>query len=209
MTPSKTLRAGVHGLHLGCGRNLLQRWENLDKVPPADVIRDLETCGFEPLPFEDNSFDIIVSSHTLEHIHNILPLMEELYRIAKPNALMIHQVPHYHHDVAVEDPTHVRFFSIGSFQYFSQAAYQVTDYNYKANWENTEVLIRIDGSRVRSTGVPVHVAINHLNNIVEELVFFSRAVKDKPHSEWRPIIRIDQMPEFRSILHDIPEDYLA
>ena len=56
--------------------------------PLADVKADL--CA---LPFEDNSYDLILCNHVLEHIPNDLKAMKELYRVLKPLGTAILQVP--------------------------------------------------------------------------------------------------------------------
>ena len=56
--------------------------------PLADVKADI--CA---LPFEDNSYDLILCNHVLEHIPNDLKAMKELYRVLKPRGTAILQVP--------------------------------------------------------------------------------------------------------------------
>ena len=56
--------------------------------PLADVKADI--CN---LPFEDNSFDVILCNHVLEHIPDDQKAMQELYRILKPAGYAILQVP--------------------------------------------------------------------------------------------------------------------
>lgn len=56
--------------------------------PLADVKADI--CA---LPFEDNSFDMVLCNHVLEHIPNDKKAMEELYRILKPGGMGIFQIP--------------------------------------------------------------------------------------------------------------------
>ncbi len=56
--------------------------------PLADVKADI--CA---LPFEDNTYDLILCNHVLEHIPNDLKAMEELYRVLKPGGTAILQVP--------------------------------------------------------------------------------------------------------------------
>jgi hypothetical protein len=46
--------------------------------------------------------------------------MEELHRIAKPNAKVVFKVPYGSSDRAFEDPTHVRQYFLHSFDYFCQ-----------------------------------------------------------------------------------------
>lgn len=56
--------------------------------PLADVKADI--CN---LPFEDNSFDIILCNHVLEHIPDDTTAMHELYRVLKPGGMGIFQIP--------------------------------------------------------------------------------------------------------------------
>lgn len=71
-----------------------RKQENLDYTttdlysPLADVKADI--CD---LPFEDNSYDIILCNHVLEHIPNDTKAMQELYRVLKPGGMGIFQIP--------------------------------------------------------------------------------------------------------------------
>lgn len=56
--------------------------------PLADVKADI--CN---LPFADNSFDVILCNHVLEHIPNDTKAMQELYRVMKPGGWGIVQIP--------------------------------------------------------------------------------------------------------------------
>ncbi len=56
--------------------------------PLADVKADI--CN---LPFEDDSFDVILCNHVLEHIPNDTKAMQELYRVLKPGGWGVFQIP--------------------------------------------------------------------------------------------------------------------
>jgi predicted SAM-dependent methyltransferase len=56
--------------------------------PLADVKADI--CN---LPFKDNSYDIILCNHVLEHIPDDTKAMQELYRVLKPGGMGIFQIP--------------------------------------------------------------------------------------------------------------------
>jgi len=56
--------------------------------PLADVKADITN-----LPFDDNSFDVILCNHVLEHIPDDTKAMQELYRVMKPGGWGIFQIP--------------------------------------------------------------------------------------------------------------------
>ena len=56
--------------------------------PLADVKADI--CN---LPFEDNTYDVILCNHVLEHIPDDKKAMQELYRVLKPGGMGIFQIP--------------------------------------------------------------------------------------------------------------------
>jgi SAM-dependent methyltransferase len=47
----------------------------------------------QPLPFAPASFDGVFASHVLEHITNPLPLMDEIFRVLKPQGLVYVECP--------------------------------------------------------------------------------------------------------------------
>ena len=129
-------------LHLGCGRNILEGWLNLDsrRMPGVDIVADLDRCSQVPLPLEDDSVDEFLASHVIEHLVNPLPFMEELYRIAKPDSKAVFRLPYGSSDDAFEDPTHVRQFFLNSFGYFP-ALYWRADYGYRGDWATQSITL--------------------------------------------------------------------
>lgn len=77
-----------------CFINLFRKQQNLDYLttdlhsPLADVKADILA-----LPFEDNSFDVVICNHVLEHIVDDQKAMSELYRVMKKGGFGIFQVP--------------------------------------------------------------------------------------------------------------------
>jgi len=67
---------------------------------------------------DDNTFDEIYADNVIEHLDNVIATMEELYRIAKPGALVKIIVPYFRARWAFVDPTHKHFFTTESFAYF-------------------------------------------------------------------------------------------
>ena len=167
-------------LHIGCGRSPLPGWINLDMAPGPgiDVVADLDMCAETPLPFGDDSFDEILGSHLLEHISNPLPMMQELHRIARPNAKATFHMPYGSSDDAYEDPTHVRQYFLNSFGYFSQPFYWRADYGYRGDWQPELIGLNVSRKRYEGkTAADVMADVAALRNVVMELTAVLRAVK--------------------------------
>jgi 2-polyprenyl-3-methyl-5-hydroxy-6-metoxy-1,4-benzoquinol methylase len=111
-------------LDVGCG----ERKKNIpnavivgvDKFdfPGVDVVHDLNRF---PFPFPDNEFDEIICDDVLEHLDDIIAVMEELWRIGKPGGILKISTPHFSSDNYFTDPTHKHPFSSRSFDFFDSA----------------------------------------------------------------------------------------
>lgn len=107
--------------------------------PLADIQADI--CN---LPFENNSFDVILCNHVLEHIPDDKKAMQELYRILKPKGWAIIQVPldtkrnKTFSDDSITNPKerseifgqydHLRIYGMDFFQKLEKEGFQVTPY---------------------------------------------------------------------------------
>ena len=167
-------------LNVGCGRNILAGWINLDvkPLPGVDVVADLELCASVPLPIEDDSVDEFLLSHVIEHVRDSLGVMQELYRIAKANAKVTIRVPYGGSDDAWEDPTHVRAYFADSFGYFSQPYYWRADYGYRADWQPKKITLFAYARACK--GLPPQLMLEKIHtqrNIVREMVAELVAIK--------------------------------
>lgn len=95
-----------------------EEWINVDnnKSVLTDVYADIN----QKLPFEDNTFDLVLASHILEHVDNPVTFLEEIYRVAKKDAKIEILVPHFSHFTAYGDITQKRYFSSYIFKHFEQ-----------------------------------------------------------------------------------------
>lgn len=170
----------IKKLHIGCGRNILDGWVNLDifKMQGVDVVADLDDCKNTPLPFEENVFDEFYASHVIEHIKNPLPMLQELYRIAKPNSKAIFRCPYGSSDEAFENPTHVRQYFINSFAYFSQPSYWRADCDYRGDWQVEKLILSVDQDKYQGVS-PDEILedVNKYRNIVKEMIVELKAIK--------------------------------
>lgn len=82
--------------------------------PEAEILQsNLEN---EPLPYDDNAFDIIFSKSVLEHFYYPEKLVREMYRIVNPGGLVITMVPDWEsvYRTFYEDYTHRTPFTANS-----------------------------------------------------------------------------------------------
>lgn len=147
-------------LHFAPEQAFYQRFKRLDHItytttdlnsPLADVKADI--CD---LPFDDNSFDVILCNHVLEHIPDDSKAMQELYRVMKPGGWGIFQIPQdLKREQTFEDNTitdrkerarifgqydHVRIYGRDYFDKLRSIGFSVeeVDYTYTLPKENVE-----------------------------------------------------------------------
>jgi SAM-dependent methyltransferase len=93
----------------------------------ADIVHDLNVF---PYPLRDGEFDEAVLDNCLEHLDNVIRVMEEVHRVVKPGGLVKVIVPYFRSTWAFIDPTHRHFFSIDSFAYFDPGHPICARYDY-------------------------------------------------------------------------------
>lgn len=146
-------------LHFAPEQAFYQRFKKMPQLdyvttdlhsPLADVKADI--CQ---LPFEDNSFDMILCNHVLEHIPDDQKAMQELYRVLKPGGLGIFQIPQDRsrattfQDDSITEPKeraaifgqydHVRVYGMDYFDRLSQVGFQVKAVDYTAQFSEEEI----------------------------------------------------------------------
>jgi len=88
-------------LEVGCGSGyLIGKLEDKYAVTGVDFnvegmprfnnpLTQLIECSATKLPFEDNSFDTVICTHTLEHVLNIYKAIKELKRVCKNKLIVV------------------------------------------------------------------------------------------------------------------------
>ncbi|WP_038527130.1 class I SAM-dependent methyltransferase [Formosa agariphila] len=118
--------------------------------PLADVKADI--CN---LPFDDESFDVILCNHVLEHIPDDTKAMQELYRILKPGGMGILQIPqdlsraHTFEDDSITDKKerakifgqydHVRVYGRDYFNKLRTIGFKVEEVDYTKTLTDSEI----------------------------------------------------------------------
>ena len=153
-------------LDLGCG--------NVPRNPYArDELYGVDLSGGEAgfirranlvtqrIPFEDNSFESASAYDFLEHVPRVFPsadgtgtrfpfieLMNEIWRVLKPDGLLYAVTPIFPSKGAFMDPTHVNIMTEHTHTYFVQPDRKAAMYGYTGNFIARRVqLTRTDGSQ--------------------------------------------------------------
>jgi SAM-dependent methyltransferase len=111
-------RAGERILDVGCGAAKEKGAVGIDHkpYPGVDIIHDLNRY---PWPIGEDRFDGILCRDVVEHLNDVVSLIEELHRVSKPGGRIKIWTPHFAHPNSYRDPTHKYHFSYGTFDYFT------------------------------------------------------------------------------------------
>lgn len=118
--------------------------------PIADVKADI--CD---LPFQDNTYDVILCNHVLEHIPDDAKAMKELYRVMKVDGMGVFQIPQdLNRNVTFEDNTitdikertkifgqydHVRVYGLDYFDKLRSIGFKVEAVDYTSKLSKEEI----------------------------------------------------------------------
>lgn len=116
-------------LDLGCGNKKRPGAIGVDfnDRTQADVVHNLNEF---PYPFETGTVDEVYLDNCLEHLADVMAVMEEMYRLVKPGGLVKVIVPYFRSKWAFIDPTHTHFFTVDSFNYFDPVHPTCIQYDY-------------------------------------------------------------------------------
>jgi SAM-dependent methyltransferase len=110
--PTATRAAPAPGrisLDLGCGAVKQEGFIGADRFPlrGVDVILDLEA----PLPVATDSVDFLVASHSLEHVPDLVGILQEIYRVCRDRARLYIVAPYANQGLNTANPYHRQVFN--------------------------------------------------------------------------------------------------
>ena len=166
-------------LDLACG-NRARNPYNRDLLTGCDLfemkqINEVNNFNFlsvdltkRNIPFADHSFDSISAFDFIEHVPRqafdedgktyspFIQLMNEIYRILKPEGIFLASTPAYPRKEAFQDPTHVNFITDKTHEYFCGREPYAHRYGFngffevvRVEWEPPKNLFNIDDSKFR------------------------------------------------------------
>lgn len=147
-----------HNLHqimkldLGCGPVKREGYIGIDKYDYGhNIVRDVE----RGIPFNDNTFDEIYSSHFIEHITDWIFVFNEMWRVCKKGAQVILRYPRIE-DNKVFHPLHKTFYSV---HFFEQITSKRTDTKASKELEREGLKAKFDLVSIRLNEMKDQVVI--------------------------------------------------
>jgi hypothetical protein len=103
-------------LNLGCGTDIRPGWVNVDRagLPGVDIVADLDD-GWAWLTEQAERID---AWHLFEHVPDPVHFMKECWHALRTGGLLDIRVPWFGHPNAFTDPTHRRFCTENTFDYW-------------------------------------------------------------------------------------------
>lgn len=137
-------------INLGSGRKKIEGYVNIDiqeRVEP-DLVCDV----LKGLPYDDNTVDEVRAHDFLEHIPlgRTIQVIEEIWRVLKSGGLLEHLTPSTDGRGAFQDPTHLSFWNINSWLYYTHDAYRDL-YGIKAKFDIQDLRDIITGEQIIHT----------------------------------------------------------
>jgi len=108
-------------LDIGCGQSKMPGAIGIDIIPGpgVDIVHDLNKL---PWPLEADRFETIICSHVLEHLTDLVGVLNEIHRVSRHGAQVNIITPHFSSLNSWEDPTHTRHFARRSFSFFDTSS---------------------------------------------------------------------------------------
>lgn len=179
-------------LNLGSGMKPFLDHVNIDFDDNYDCDLKLDLAR-EPLPYNDDTVDVIKCYHLLEHLDyaGFNWLLKEMYRVLKPGHEAWVVVPGHRHNLYLDDPTHVRPVNPGMMVLYSQShfrhAFEKVGHILTPYWRSLgvdfnvlNIAVAVDPKlpdELRNNQTALHVATHFQNNVVMEHHFKLEAVK--------------------------------
>lgn len=73
---------------------------------------------------------MIFANQVLEHVRDLTPLLMEIHRILKPGGQLLAHVPYFRSSLAHIDPTHIKYFTLDTLDYYVQGSWLYNVYRF-------------------------------------------------------------------------------
>jgi SAM-dependent methyltransferase len=112
-------------IDLGCGTKKPPGFIGVDRYPlgGVDIVADMNRT----LPFRDDSVDLLLASHSLEHVETLLATIKEIYRICKHGTQLCIIAPYSEQKLNWANPYHKCVFNEHTPRFWTDHPYTPVD----------------------------------------------------------------------------------
>ena len=107
-------------LDLGSGPRTPEGFWGIDRyaLPNVDIVASMDN----PLPFKMDSVDLLLASHSLEHVEDLMMTMKEIFRVCKHGAQVCIVAPYFSQGINFANPYHKHAFNEHTPRFWTQNA---------------------------------------------------------------------------------------
>ena len=117
-------------LNFGAGKKILEGYENVDIQSGGGIDRSFDFTIF-PYPYAMDTFEYILCDNVLEHLEAPEKVMDELWRISKPNGIIHIITPNWNSKTSWNDLTHKHHFNDRAFELLCGIEHSYRNYSVK------------------------------------------------------------------------------
>lgn len=144
-------RTGLPAWDLGGRIGRPDGFRSIDLVD-ADLVHDVT----EGLPFPDSSVGVIRAYDFLEHVPQarVVAVMNEIHRVLVPGGWLLSRTPSTDGRGAFQDPTHVSYWNLNSFWYYTNRDFARYVHGLTARYQGTRVWNEFPSDFHREHSIP-------------------------------------------------------
>lgn len=159
----------------------------LPDIISEDVQIKIANLAIDKIPYPDNYFNSVSAFDFIEHVPRILnggehgtrfpfiELMDEIWRVLKPDGLFYALTPAYPSEEVFVDPTHVNFITENTHAYFCEGRCYGKNYGFNGLFE---------AKRVQRVYPRLHHHANNSYQVRLKSLFKALKFKPKTHLLW-------------------------
>ena len=176
--------SGAHGLIFGFGAGLGVGVDPLavdyKRLFPSlqDQTTTLAAIG-EELPFEDGSFDVVLSDNVIDHAERPLAILDELVRVLRPGGLLYFTVNVHHPIYALASHAHGAWNALGlklELSAFADHTIHLTEHRITSEFERLPIDVLEHSSTVAETKAAYRRAQEKDADTLLKKLFFKNAL---------------------------------
>jgi SAM-dependent methyltransferase len=162
---------------------------------PISSVRYRKITRFEPMPFENNFFNVVTAFDVLEHLsreprvgaNEFISVLNDIHRVLAPGGIFLALTPAFPSSAAFQDPTHVNIITTFTSHYFigQHAPAKLMGYGLNAHFDLVSQFWNMPFSQITSE-YPENLTYRGLKTLtsIPKLRRFISGLRKPTHFVW-------------------------